>query len=77
MSRLLKITDETWKRIVAEGWSPKRRSVDMILNEVFDERNELRKYVFAMQQAQQLDKDKMDRLMNAMIAIFENGNRNE
>lgn len=49
----------------------------MILNEVFDERNELRKYVFAMQQAQQLDKDKMDRLMNAMIAIFENGNRNE
>lgn len=75
MTRLLKVSDDTWKRIVAEGWSPKRRSVDMILNELFDERDELRRYAYAMQQAELIDKDKRERLMNAMIAIFENGNK--
>lgn len=75
MSQVLKIRDDTWQRIVNEGWQPKNRSVDVVLNELFNERDELRRYVAAMQQMQNVDKDKMDKLTNALVAIFENVER--
>lgn len=75
MVQLCKVSDETWKLIVQEGWIPKNRSVDTIISDLVNERNELRKYVAALQQMQNIDKDKMDELMSVLIAIFENGSK--
>ena len=74
MSRVCSVSNETWELIKAEGWSLRHRSVDNVLQSVFKELYEQRKYIAAMQEIDRISRSNQERLTSDIINLLENGN---